>query len=216
VLELGCGTGFWLSLLLERGLRVDGLDPSSGMLERAATRAPGARLSLGHAEALPFANDIFDRVCAINAFHHFEDKARALREAARVLRPGGRFFSVGLDPAVGLDDWYIYRYFTPTRELDRQRFPKAADIHGALAAIGFTDCRSFEVERLVGERPAREALDNGLLGKQFTSQLSILTDREYQQGIARIREDIAAAEARGETLVLKADLRLYGTLATLV
>jgi hypothetical protein len=39
----------------------------------------------------------------------------------------------------------------------------------------------------------------------------MLTDEEYERGMARIRKDAALAEARGDTLQLMADLRLYGT-----
>ena len=43
------------------------------------------------------------------------------------------------------------------------------------------------------------------------SQLSILTDEEYRQGVDRIREAVESAEVRGESLYLSADLRLYAT-----
>jgi ubiquinone/menaquinone biosynthesis C-methylase UbiE len=215
VLEVGCGTGYWLSILLERGLRVEGLDSSRGMLERASQRAGDARLVLGSAEALPYPVGTFDRICCINAFHHFGDKQRFLTEAARVLRPGGRLLTVGLDPHAGLDRWYIYDYFDGTRELDAERYPAGAEIRAGMAAAGFTQCDTFEVERLEVQRSAREALDAGLLDKRATSQLGILTDREYSEGIERVLRDTALAEARSEKLWLNADLRLYGTLGAL-
>jgi ubiquinone/menaquinone biosynthesis C-methylase UbiE len=215
VLEVGCGTGYWLSILLERGLRVEGLDPSRGMLERASQRAPGARLVLGSAEALPYPPGTFDRICCINAFHHFSDPQRFLHEAARVLQPGGRLFTVGLDPHAGHDHWYVYDYFAGTRELDLQRYPRAVDIHAGMAAAGFSHFETFEVERLELRRSAREALDHGMLDKHATSQLGILTDREFSDGISHVLSDLAQAEARDEKLWLNADLRLYGTLGIL-
>ena len=58
---------------------------------------------------------------------------------------------------------------------------------------------------------ARAALEEGRLDKSATSQLSVLTDEEYPQGIDRVREAVEAAEVRGESLCLSADLRLYAT-----
>ena len=55
-------------------------------------------------------------------------------------------------------------------------------------------------------------MERGQLDKTFTSQLTILTDEEYQEGINRIRQDIEAAEVRGEQLDLVGDLRLFATI----
>jgi hypothetical protein len=45
-----------------------------------------------------------------------------------------------------------------------------------------------------------------------TSQLALLTNDEYTQGIRQIQRDIEAAEARNEVLTLRTDLRLYATI----
>src|SRR5713226_2162154 len=58
---------------------------------------------------------------------------------------------------------------------------------------------------------ARAALEQGRLDKSVTSQLSVLTDEEYRQGVDRVREAVESAEGRGESLSLSADLRLYAT-----
>ena len=215
VLEVGCGTGYWLSLLLDWGARLTGLDASAGMLERAAQRAPHARLVRGMAESLPFATASFDRLFCVNAFHHFGDKAAFVREAARVLRPEGRLLTVGMDPRRGLDRWYIYEYFHAARALDELRFPATQEIQAALTRAGFVGCRDFEVERIDVRKPARAAIDAGLLDRHSTSQLGLLSDRDYQDGVARIHAELARCEVRGETFWLRADLHLFGTLASL-
>ncbi len=109
VLEVGCGTGHWLQLLGESGLRVAGVDASGNMLTYARARARGAALAHGRAEHLPWGSQTFERVFCINALHHFEDKVGFLTEARRVLVPGGQVMTVGLDPHTGTDRWYIYR-----------------------------------------------------------------------------------------------------------
>jgi hypothetical protein len=80
---------------------------------------------------------------------------------------------------------------------------------------GFQDCTTQEVEHWTYRLPAHEILRQGRLDKTATSQLSVLTEAEYQRGMAQIRADIERAETKGETLFLTADLRLYGTSASI-
>ena len=98
VLELGVGPGWALRRIeaLSRCGRIFGIDQSAEMLALAAGRARSAmrrgRLLLAQAkfEALPFPNDSFDRLLAVNIAYFFNVDGRDFREARRVLRPGGR------------------------------------------------------------------------------------------------------------------------------
>lgn len=67
-----------------------GVDLSAAMLARAASRLGTGRLVRGDALALPFAASTMDNVVFVHALHLVGDLAGAMREAARVLRPGGR------------------------------------------------------------------------------------------------------------------------------
>ena len=80
-----------------------------------------------------------------------------------------------------------------------------------MQAIGFADCVTREIQHLPVRLAARPALEQGRLDKNMTSQLGVLTDAEYRQGIDRIREEVESADGRGESLYLSADLRLYAT-----
>jgi ubiquinone/menaquinone biosynthesis C-methylase UbiE len=211
VLEVGCGTGHWLQVFAGSGTRLTGLDASARMLAYAKTRVGKAALAQGFAEHLPWARESFDRVFCINAFHHFQDKVAFLMEAMRVLRPGGRIMTVGLDPHTGVDQWYIYEYFDNVLEIDRRRYPPSSEIREWMQAAGYADCVTREIQHMPVRFAARAALEQGRLDKSATSQLSVLTDEEYRQGIDRIREAIASAETRSESLYLSADLRLYAT-----
>ena len=168
----------------------------------------------GRAEALPFASDSFDRVVVINALHHFVDPARFAREARRVLRRAGRIVVVGLAPSEGTGEWFIYEYFQRTLELDKARYPSTATIRHWFEAVGFRDCSSAVAHPIKASVSARDYLDRGLLTKDSTSQLSLLRDEEYEQGMQRIRLAAQDAEARGEDLKLQADLCLYATFGT--
>jgi SAM-dependent methyltransferase len=210
-LEVGCGTGHWLRLLVESGLRVAGVDASGNMLSYARARTRGAGLAHGRAEHLPWRSQTFERVFCINAFHHFEDKVGVLTEARRVLVPGGQVMTVGLDPHTGTDRWYIYEYFEPVLAIDKARYPSSDQIREWMLALQFSSVRTSEVQHLPVRLSARAAIEQGRLRKGATSQLAVLTDDEYQRGFERIRSALESAEARGESLGLNADLRLYAT-----
>ena len=106
VLEIGPGPGVLLAQLARRFDFVAGLDLSTGMLHRAQQRlnAAGlpARLVQGDAARLPFAAASFDAVVLTFAFSAFPDGLGAMREMARVLRPGGRVILV--DAGLPSDD----------------------------------------------------------------------------------------------------------------
>lgn len=210
VLEVGCGTGHWLKLLIEKAIRVAGVDPSRNMLGFARTTARDAALVQGKAEQLPWGDRTFERVFCINALHHFEDKFGFLREARRVLVPGGQIMTVGLDPHTGADRWYIYEYFERVLAIDKIRYPASHQIREWMHALGYSSVRTSEAQHLPIRLSARAAIEQGRLDKNVTSQLAVLPDEE-ERGLERIRRELELAEAGGESLYLTADLRLHAT-----
>jgi SAM-dependent methyltransferase len=98
LLDVGCGSGLALRLAADRGASVTGLDASSGLLEHARRRVPGAPLVQGELEQLPFADGSFDVVTGFNSFQYAAQPAVALAEAARVLAPGGRVLYLNWAP----------------------------------------------------------------------------------------------------------------------
>ncbi len=211
VVEIGCGSGHWLAALAGRTSRLAGLDPSRRMLAHARTAAPAALLVRAVATPLPFADAVFDRVVCVNALHHFGDRFRFFLEARRVLRPGGAVLTVGLDPHAERDRWWVYDYFAGTRGFDTDRFAASRVIRGELARAGFAWTESYEADRIDKRVSLEEALSSGVLDRTFTSELTILSDEEYERGLDQMREAEAARSAAGGTFELVTDLRLYAT-----
>jgi len=214
VLEVGCGTGHWLELLTAQGHFVHGVDRAPGMLARAREKLPEALLTLAAAEALPFHSGVFDRLLIINALHHFTQPAHALEEARRVLTPGGKLMIIGLQPRAPSTDWYVYTYFANTLKRDLERFPAEDTLAAWLARAGFRAHAQHVAQTFDQQLPARSALSTGSIAKHTTSQLAELSDADYARGIAQIEHDASHAEARGETLLLRAQLALHATTAT--
>lgn len=90
LLDAGCGTGLVALLAHLRGAAVTAIDASAGMLAVARERLPDADLRVADIQDLPFADRAFDAVLAVNSLFFAPDMARAAREVARVVRPGGR------------------------------------------------------------------------------------------------------------------------------
>jgi ubiquinone/menaquinone biosynthesis C-methylase UbiE len=206
IAEVGCGTGHWLRALAEgeRFRIVAGLDLSAAMLRHARVAAANALLVRGTADRLPWADASFDRVVCINALHHFPNQGAFFVECSRILRPGGGFLTIGLDPHQGVDTWWIYDYFPTALTADRARYSAAAAIRQNLAVAGFHETTTAIAQHLPAEISFDDAQAKGIVDRHSTSQLMVITDEEYAMGRTRLDS---------ERPVLRADLRLYATTA---
>lgn len=99
LLDVGTGTGRILEILADRVAHAVGIDLSPDMLMLARSKLERARLRncvvrKGDMNHLPLAEASFDAVTIHQVLHYAERPTRAIQEAARVLRPGGRLFIV--------------------------------------------------------------------------------------------------------------------------
>lgn len=94
IMDAGCGGGFVAEALAKRGHKVVGVDLSAPALEAARAHAalaalPDLQYVQGSIYALPAEDSSLDVVVACDVFEHLADVPAALREIARVLKPGG-------------------------------------------------------------------------------------------------------------------------------
>lgn len=204
IAEVGCGTGHWLRLLAGSAAIIAGVDRSRGMLERARASNPQAVLVQATAAHLPLATAVFGRVFCINALHHFDDPEAFLRECRRVLGAQGALLTIALDPHAGLDQWWVYDYFPSALDADLRRYLPTGRIREILADAGFATATTEIVQHEPAERPFELAVEEGHLDRRSASQLMVISDADYAAGMRRLRS---------ERPVLRADLRLYGTIA---
>ena len=96
LLDIGCGGGSHTAAFAVAGWEPVGLDVSEAQLQLARKR--GCEVVLGRAESLPFDDASFDAAVSLWTHTDVDDWHKAVREARRVVRPGGPFVYVGVHP----------------------------------------------------------------------------------------------------------------------
>ena len=98
--DIGAGSGFVTEGLLKRGLRVIAVERSEAMLEemrRKFGEGGAVEYRIGEAESLPLEDGSVDYVFANMVLHHVDSPSAAIREMARIVKPGGRLIITDLD-----------------------------------------------------------------------------------------------------------------------
>lgn len=90
LLDVGCGSGFFSRLAVEKGATVTGIDASDLLIAYAQVHHPSIQYLTGEMEELPFDDGVFDVVTGFNSFQYAAHTANALSEARRVLKDNGR------------------------------------------------------------------------------------------------------------------------------
>jgi ubiquinone/menaquinone biosynthesis C-methylase UbiE len=182
VLDVGCGTGEHLHRALDRGLKAYGVEPAPAMLEVARRNVPEAEIKQGVATSLPFGDGEFDMVMMVEVLRYLDraDTDAALREARRVLKPGGLLF-VTLVNRWALDGFYILqraRSVVKRKQFDQFNpyclFHTPASARRDLAQAGFDDVR-IEGRLLAPLRFAYKASER--FGGWLASKLEEADDR---------------------------------------
>jgi SAM-dependent methyltransferase len=148
VLDIGCGTGTFATMLKQRypGVEVTGLDPDPKALARARHKAEQAGVSVrfdqGFADSLEYPATSFDVVFSSFMFHHLEgsNREKTLREVRRVLKPGGSFYL--LDFEVSPSGHGLFNLF---HSGERMRDNTESRILSLMEDAGFSDRKKMAV-----------------------------------------------------------------------
>ena len=208
LLDIGFGTGRWLSELAPGAQRAVGLDLSLAMLLQVPGGEGKTSLICGSADEIPLGDASVDFVSCVNVIHHLAAPAAFVSNVARLLRPNGALAVVGLDPHQNRDRWYLYDYFPEARELDLQRYPSANQLAGWMSAAGLETNEVATVERIRRQYVGEEILEDYFLQRKASSQLAILSEEAWAEGLQRMRRSVQEGEDRGVPPVFEVDLTL--------
>lgn len=203
VLDVGCGTGNFLTELGTISAKIIGLDISAGMLAQARAKVPKTGLTLGDGVAMPLKDDSFQSVYCIQVLHHISDKIGLMSEVYRILHSQGRFVLQSCSHEQ-LSTFWFYHYFPRGLEIDRRRFPDFAELSDMILEAGFKDIsiHPCPFEALFRETPELY-LDKSY--RDGNSTFFFLTPEEIQQGCERIKQDMNSG--RAAEIVLEFDRR---------
>jgi SAM-dependent methyltransferase len=152
LLDLGCGSGFWLPRYAAEAAAVVGVEPDPRLLDLARSRDGGATVLHGSAEHIPLPDSTIDVVHARFAYFFPPGCDAGLAEVLRVLRPGGTLVVVDNDQRHGefaqllarstwaapqgaaavTDEWWRQRGASRTDVMSEWRFQTAADLERVL------------------------------------------------------------------------------------
>jgi SAM-dependent methyltransferase len=157
LLDVCTGPGYGAAAAAERGALATGMDFSPPMIAQARRRCPQARFLVGDAEAMPLRGDCFDAVVTNFGLLHLARPEQFLREARRVLRPGGLVaFAVWAAPedavGFGMVLQAVQAYGNPAVALPPGppffRFSEASECVRTFRSVGFADAQVQRVPQL--------------------------------------------------------------------
>ncbi|NOX18743.1 MAG: methyltransferase domain-containing protein [Chlorobi bacterium] len=190
ILEIGCGTGYWLRNVSKRKVVKTGIDFSLAMLSAAKQKDGTSLFVCANALALPVKDNSFEVIFLINALHQISDWRAVFSTAKKILSEKGKLMIVGIFPDEPEFRWYVHDYFPEVKKRDLERYQSKEEIGEALLKTGFRNVavkKIYAVEKLFAQE---EILSDPFLERHNSSQLAQLEDNLFETGMEKIRNDI--------------------------
>jgi SAM-dependent methyltransferase len=192
ILDVGCGTGGNLEMLEKFGA-AEGVDVSDDALEFCKSK--GLKVHKGLAEKLPFADESFDVVTALDVVEHLDDDVAGLREMHRVLKAGGKtlIFVPAFMWLWGVQDDVSNHRIRYTKKQITERLERAGF---AIERATYANWTFFApilggrtLMRITGIRPESEnnvnvSALNGIFGKLFGAERFWLKNFDFPFGVS--------------------------------
>lgn len=173
VLDVGCGRGQTAGLLeQEYGAEVTGMDLSAVLVEECRISYPGITFITADAQSLPFAAGSFDLLVSECCYSIFSDPERALREACRVLVPGGRIL---------LSDLWARTEAAAGNGMVRNLYSRKR-WQDMLTGAGFVMMEFIDAGDVLTEMYVQMILDLGVTGAQ--EQLGLCLRKEEMKNVS--------------------------------
>lgn len=192
ILDVGCGTGANLEMLAQFGAS-EGVDVSDDALEFC--RKKGLKVHKGLAESLPFEDESFDVVTALDVVEHLDDDVSGLKEMHRVLKTGGKtlIFVPAFMWLWGVQDDISNHRIRYTKKQIVERLEKAGFTIERATYANWTFFAPILAGRtlmkITGIKPESEnnvnvSALNGIFGKIFSSERLWLKKFDFPFGVS--------------------------------
>ena len=199
--DIGCGTGNYLKILSEKGLKFYGVEPSTLMLNEAKAKINDAVFIQSKVEELPLPDSMFDGATAMFTIHHWDDQTKGLKEISRVLKPGARLVMLSFTPEQ-LKGYWLCHYFPKTMENSFKVTLPLQDMKQLFLYCGFKSV----TEELYFVKP--DLRDHFLYSNKFRPKHYLIPEirngassftvyaepGEVEQGLVELEKDIASGK----------------------
>ena len=203
-LDLGCGTGNYLRVMLDNGFRFYGIDPSETMLEAARRVCPEATLFQAYSENIPLENSFFDGAVVMFTMHHWKNQQQGINELARVLKPGSPvvFLSFTGKQMAG---YWLNHYFPEMIKRSGELVPEADAMHVMLENAGFSDVQTenyfitneLQDHFLYSNKYRPEQYLDPEVRKAISSFAAFSIPDEVEKGLNQLQADIGSGDIHG-------------------
>jgi ubiquinone/menaquinone biosynthesis C-methylase UbiE len=202
ILDFGCGTGNFLDRLQRaHGARCCGVEPSEGMRARAVEKNAALEVRAGDHRSVPFSDDTFDFVYLTDVIHHVPDLAVMFRELWRVLKSGG-LLCVVTESHEQIQSRFYNEYFPSMAEKEMRRYPEIQRLVQIALESGFHHEETQVLPAIMPMIVTDQFLKN--VAERNYSMFRLLDEREFADGLAKVRKDQGrtfAATGAGDTLI---------------